>query len=64
MSKFSDKEIRDCFDAMDLDKSGFVSRSEIAKGLEQLPGITKQDVEELTQVRLESEKCKQGWGLQ
>ena len=48
-SQFSDQELRECFDAMDTDKSGFVVASELAEGLKSL-GCTDKEAEEYAEV--------------
>ncbi len=59
MAKFDDSEIRACFDAMDTDKSGKISRGELGEGLKQLGQISEQDLKELVQVIMESENLNQ-----
>lgn len=48
-TQFSEKELKDCFEAIDTDQSGFIECKEIERALREL-GATGQDLVDLTKV--------------
>ena len=49
MSRFSEDQLREVFDEIDKDKSGYINRKEVSKALEKL-GLSKAEILDYTEV--------------